>query len=96
MLLDTYTTFGCESGQPTYRYSLADGAKDGYLVQPTVIDARTDVTTKLLSEQGYGIMVTVASTEQEDILEEVNYKQQHFERKFFSDETNKIFLIFNY
>ena len=91
MLLDTYTTFGCESGQPTYRYSLADGAKDGYLVQPTVIDARTDVTTKLLSEQGYGIMVTVASTEQEDILEEVNYKQQHFERKFFSDETNKIF-----
>jgi type I restriction enzyme R subunit len=91
MLLDTYTTFGCESGQPTYRYSLADGAKDGYLVQPTVIDARTDVTTKLLSEQGYGIMVTVASTEHEDILEEVNYKQQHFERKFFSEETNRIF-----
>ena len=36
MLLDTYTTFGCESGQPTFRYSLADGAKDDYLVQPTV------------------------------------------------------------
>ena len=91
MLLDTYTTFGCDSGQPTYRYTLAEGAKDGYLKQPIVIDARTDVTTKLLSEKGYGIMVTVATSELEDILEEVNYKQQHFERKFFSQETNRIF-----
>ncbi len=91
MLLDTYTTFGCESGIPTYRYTLVDGAKDDYLRQPIVVDARTDVTTKLLSEQGYGIMVTVASSEKEDVLEEVNYKQNHFERKFFSDETNRVF-----
>ena len=91
MLLDTYTTFGCESGIPTYRYTLVDGAKDGYLRQPIVVDARTEITTKLLSEQGYGIMVTLASSEQEDILEEVNYKQNHFERKFFSDETNRLF-----
>ncbi len=90
-LLDTYATFGCESGVPTYRYTLVDGAKDGYLRQPIVVDARTDVTTKLLSEQGYGIMVTVASSEQEDILEEVNYRQNHFERKFFSEETNRVF-----
>ncbi|MBX2965946.1 MAG: DEAD/DEAH box helicase family protein [Cyclobacteriaceae bacterium] len=90
MLLDTYTTFGCESGTPTYRYTLVDGAKDGYLRQPIVVDARTDVTTKLLSEQGYGVMVTVASTEQEDVLEEVKYKQNHFERKFFSEETNRV------
>lgn len=91
MLLDTYITFGCESGVPTYRYTLVDGAKDGYLRQPIVVDARTDVTTKLLSEQGYGVMVTIATTEQEDVLEEVTYKQNHFERKFFSDETNKVF-----
>jgi type I restriction enzyme R subunit len=91
MLLDTYTTFGCESGIPTYRYTLVDGAKDGYLLQPIVVDARTDVTTKLLSEQGYGVMVTVATSEQEDVLEEVKYKQNHFERKFFSDETNRVF-----
>src|SRR5690606_9046176 len=90
MLLDTYTTFGCESGTPTYRYTLVDGAKDGYLRQPIVVDARTDVTTKLLSEKGYGVMLTVASTEQEDVLEEVKYKQNHFERKFFSEETNRV------
>ena len=25
MMLDTYTTFGCDSGEPTFRYSLEDG-----------------------------------------------------------------------
>ena len=53
MLLDTYETFGCKSGIPTFRYSLIDGVKDGYLVSPTVIDARSQVTTQLLSDQGY-------------------------------------------
>ena len=90
-LLDTYTTFGCESGIPTYRYTLADGSKDGYLKQPIVVDARTNVTTKLLSEQGYEVMVTVATSEYEDVFEEVKYKQNHFERKFFSEESNRVF-----
>jgi type I restriction enzyme R subunit len=89
-LLDTYATFGCESGKPTYRYSLADGAKDGFLVQPVVIDARTDVTTKLLSEQGYSVLVNISTSEEEDVLDEVVYKQRHFERKFFSEETNRV------
>ena len=29
-MLDTYTIFGCDSGEPTFRYSLEDGVKDGY------------------------------------------------------------------
>ena len=33
-LMDTYQTFGCESGQPTFRYSLVDGANDGFLINP--------------------------------------------------------------
>src|SRR5512138_1308175 len=28
LLLDTYRTFGCADGQPTFRYSLLDGVKD--------------------------------------------------------------------
>ena len=56
-LLDTYTTFGCSSGEPTFRYSLLDGVKDGYLVNPIVADARTEITTELLSEKGYSLMV---------------------------------------
>ena len=52
-MLDTYTTFGCESGEPTFRYSLEDGVKDGYLINPRVLDARTEITTDLLSKEGY-------------------------------------------
>ena len=34
LLLDTYRTFGCEDSMPTYRYSLLDGVKDGFLINP--------------------------------------------------------------
>jgi type I restriction enzyme R subunit len=92
MLLDTYTTFGCAKGTPTFRYTLAEGAKDKILVQPTVIDARTDVTTKLLSEEGYSVLVNLTNDEGEVVAEETIYKQRNFERKFFSDETNRVFV----
>lgn len=55
-----------------------------------MIDARTDVTTKLLSEQGYSVLVNISTSEEEDVLDEVVYKQRHFERKFFSEETNRV------
>jgi type I restriction enzyme R subunit len=92
MLLDTYVTFGCESGIPTFRYTLVDGARDKILVQPTVIDARTDITTKLLSEEGYGVVVNSSTEEGVEVSEEVFYKQRQFERKFFSDDTNRLFI----
>ena len=87
MMLDTYTTFGCESGEPTFRYSLEDGVKDGYLINPKVIDARTKITTQLLSEQGYAF--TGVDEDGNDIEE--TYTQKDFEKKFFSDNTNTIF-----
>lgn len=87
-LLDTYTTFGCESGQPTFRYSLTDGVNDPdgpYLVNPVIIDARTDITTKLLGDEGYAVHKVVVDEEVE--LDEV-YGARDFERKFFNHETN--------
>ena len=87
MLLDTYRTFGCESGQPTFRYSLLDGVKDGVLISPTVIDARTEVTTQLLSDDGY--VATFTDDEGEDYEEA--YKQRDFEKKFYSESTNYLF-----
>lgn len=86
-LMDTYKTFGCESGDPTFRYSLIDGAKDGYLINPVVADARTEISTQLLSDKGYSIMVP--SEEGED--EEKTFFHKDFEKKFFSEKTNKIF-----
>lgn len=89
-LLDTYKTFGCESGEPTFRYSLIDGVNDPdgpYLVNPTVVDARTEITTKLLADKGYAIMVQDDDEEQEE-----TYFARDFEKKFFSDETNMMFV----
>jgi type I restriction enzyme, R subunit len=86
-LLDSYITFGCPSGEPTFRYSLLDGVKDGYLVNPIVADARTEITTELLSEKGYSLMVE----NEEGTEEEQTFFQKDFERKFFSEKTNQIF-----
>lgn len=89
-LLDTYKTFGCESGEPTFRYSLIDGVNDSdgpYLVNPTVVDARTEITTKLLADKGYAVMVQSDDDEQEE-----TYFARDFEKKFFSDETNMMFV----
>ncbi len=87
LMLDTYTIFGCDSGEPTFRYSLEDGVKDGYLLNPKVIDARTEITTQLLSEEGY-----ILQTTDEDGNDcEESFKQKDFEKKFFSENTNTIF-----
>lgn len=83
-LLDTYRTFGCEAGEPTYRYSLVDGVRDGFLVNPVVADARTEITTQLLSDQGYAVLV---ENEDGEEVEEI-FHQRQFERTFFSDLTN--------
>lgn len=86
-LLDTYQTFGCLAGDPTFRYSLLDGVKEGFLVNPVVVDARTEITTDLLSEKGYDVMLE----NEEGQTEEQTFFQKDFERKFFSDKTNQIF-----
>jgi type I restriction enzyme R subunit len=84
LLLDTYETFGCKSGNPTFRYSLLDGVKDGFLVSPTIIDARSSVTTQLLSDEGYAYVDPEQSGE-----DNITYfAEKHFEKRFFSQPTN--------
>jgi len=86
-LLDTYKTFGCEKSDPTFRYSLIDGVSDGYLINPIVADARTEISTQLLSDKGYSLMVQT----EEGIEEEKTFFHTDFEKKFFSKKTNQIF-----
>lgn len=83
ILLDTYKTFGCEIGEPTFSYDLIQGSQDKYLIQPTLVDARTRITTQLLSEEGY-------SVHKIEDGEEINqsFNERHYERKFFNEETN--------
>jgi len=87
IMLDTYKTFGCESGDPTFQYNLLDGVKEGYLLNPTVIDARTHITTQLLSDKGYQVMVY----NEDGTPEERIFRQKSFEKKFFSTATNRVF-----
>jgi type I restriction enzyme R subunit len=85
MLRDTYTTFGCESGEPTFRYTLLDGVKDDFLRNPITIDARTEITTQLLSDQGYAVTQITEEGEETE-----TFVSRDFEKKFFSEETNLI------
>ena len=88
LLLDTYRTFGCESGEPTFRYSLLDGVRDGVLISPIVVDARTETTTRLLSEQGFRVAFTDESTGD---LQTDTFEHRDFENRFFSAATNRLF-----
>ena len=87
LLLDTYRTFGCDGGVPTFRYSLLDGVRDGFLINPTVIDVKSEITTQLLSEDGF---IVEFKDEEGDDQKEV-YKQREFEKRFFAEATNQIF-----
>jgi type I restriction enzyme R subunit len=86
-LLDTYITFGCASGEPTYRYDLIKAVEEGYLVNPVIIDARTEITTQMLSDKGYALMVET----EEGKEEEQKFFDKDYEKKFYSEKTNRIF-----
>ena len=86
---DTYRTFGCESGEPTFRYSLLDGVKDGVLVNPIVVDARSEISTQLLSEEGFTVAYTDENTG-DAYLE--TFAETDFERRLFSENTNRVFV----
>ncbi|MEI7669444.1 MAG: DEAD/DEAH box helicase family protein, partial [Pseudomonadota bacterium] len=98
-LLDTYKTFGCAGGEPTFRYGLLDGVKDNVLINPRIIEIKTDITTQLLSEEGYSIKSVINNPDplvNEDMEVEERFGKRDFEKKFFSPSTNyefcKIFL----
>jgi len=85
-LLSTYTTFGCESGNPTFSFSLTDGVPD-YLVSPVVVDARTEITTQLLSDEG----LSIHKITEEDVEVEGVFSDKDYERKIFNEDTNRVF-----
>jgi type I restriction enzyme R subunit len=72
--------------------------KGGYLVNPVVTDARTEITTQLLSEKGYAVAAAKSSdngdesgaADTADIIEEI-FVHRDFEKKFFSENTNAAF-----
>jgi type I restriction enzyme R subunit len=91
LLLDTYRTFGSDDGKPTFRYTLLNAVQHvpPYLCNPVTLDARTDITTQMLSDEGYTVAMPAGEDGQE---QELVFGKKDYERKFFSDETNLSFV----
>ena len=92
-LRDTYVAFGKPSGEPTYSYTMEDGLNDGYLVGPTAVDVRTDVTKQLMSEEGLAMDVPVHGFDEseEDQTKEQTFRAGNFGREFLSPATRREF-----
>ena len=83
-LRDTYHYFGCEPGNPTFRYDIIEAVKDPegpFLCRPKIIDIRSEITTQSLEETGWAVTIN----EQEE-----NYKVQDLERKIFTPARNEL------
>lgn len=88
-LRDTYQAFGLSPGEPTYAYTIAQGVSDGYLVRPTAVDVRTEVTRQLMSDEGYQVSLADYENNGDDF--EVTYRSGDFARTFLSPGTNAEF-----
>lgn len=86
---DTYHAFGLNPGQPTYSYTIEQGVADGYLVRPTAVDVRTEVTAGLMSDAGYQVTLFDYDAAGGDL--ELTYRARDFARTFLSQGTNAEF-----
>ena len=89
LMLDTYSIFGCDDGQPTFRYSLKDGVEDGFLINPKVIDVATGLTAEMMKKEG--LTFKGVDADGKDVDEDIYYKKD-FEKKFKSEDTNISFV----
>ena len=87
-LRDTYYAFGLTPGEPTFEYTIQQGADDEYLVMPRARDVRTDVTTQLMSDEGF--QMTVEDYENGDDVV-VEFHAKDYGRRFLSPDTNREF-----
>ena len=87
-LRDTYFAFGLTPGEPTYEYTIAQAADDGYLVLPHALDVRTEVTRQLMSDEGFQMTVEDHETGEDVHLE---FHEAHYGRTFLSPDTNREF-----
>ena len=87
-LRDTYYAFGLTPGEPTFEYTMEQADADGYLVLPHALDVRTDVTTQLMSDEGF--QLTLEDYESgEDIS--LAFHEKDYGRTFLSPDTNREF-----
>jgi type I restriction enzyme R subunit len=79
---DTYRYFGCEDGIPTFRYTIQDGSKAGYLIEPVYRKANTSLTYQALSDEG------ITKLDDVDLEEGTSLRIRDLERKVFFPKRN--------
>lgn len=79
---DTYKYFDCPQGQATFRYTIQDGVKDGYLILPKLHKMTTILTQEALAEGLAG----------EGDFEDENYKIKDLEKKVFVPQRNRLMM----
>lgn len=80
---DTYRYFGCDDGVPTYRYTIQDGSKDGYLIEPVYRKAKTSLTYQALSNEG------ITKLDDVELEEGTSLKIRDLERKVYFPKRNE-------
>ena len=81
MMRDTYKHFGCESGEPTYRFTISDGVKAGFLVPPKIYRMISLITSEALSEEGWNAEIDG---------EEYTYYISQLEKKIMIPKRNEL------
>lgn len=80
---DTYRYFGCDDGVPTYRYTIQDGSKDGFLVEPVYRKAKTSLTYQALTTEG------ITNLDDIDLEEGTSLRIRDLERKVYLPKRNE-------
>lgn len=80
---DTYKYFGCDDGAPTFRYTIQDGSKAGYLIEPVYRKANTSLTYQALSAEG------ITKLDDVDLEEGTSLKIRDLERKVYFPKRNE-------
>lgn len=80
---DTYRYFGCDDGVPTYRYTIQDGSKDGFLIEPVYRKAKTSLTYQALSNEG------ITKLDDVELEEGTSLKIRDLERKVYFPKRNE-------
>lgn len=78
---DTYKHFGCDMSTPTFRYTIQDGVKDGFLVPPKIARMVSVITKEAVSEDGWNVEIDG---------EDYTYRISQLEKKVLIPKRNEL------
>lgn len=85
MMRDTYRHFGCEAGEPTYRFTIQDAtnatAPGPYLVAPKIYKLYSLITRESVSDEGWNVEIDG---------EDYTFKISQLEKKVNVPERNRL------